>query len=261
MNMASGLTACREIRCYVHDGETCARGFMEPRECPARMLLDEGEHERALRENGRLRREHADAAAEVRRLEAELARLDEVYAERNSLAMLVAHLVDGFTTWEYSGVYEDPEQPGWPVVSVVLPEGEVTWHVPEALARASGLPVIERRWDGHTSLLREHRIAACCERLRSQGEVAGFASDTVQRTEEGQMTLTVAELAHLMALVDRMSAHIRALELGHAQAYGKALEGVLTGLGADTGKVMQAFGRQVATFIERGPPPATSETN
>jgi hypothetical protein len=28
--------ACSEPHCYVHDGETCARGYMDPEECPAR---------------------------------------------------------------------------------------------------------------------------------------------------------------------------------------------------------------------------------
>lgn len=48
-----------------------------------------------------------------------------------------------------AGVRIDPAEPGWPVVYIELPTGQVSWHMPEH----------EQAWDGHTTEEKYARIA------------------------------------------------------------------------------------------------------
>lgn len=48
-----------------------------------------------------------------------------------------------------AGVRVDPDNPAWPVVYLELPEGQVSWHMPQH-------PVV---WDGHTTTEKYQRIA------------------------------------------------------------------------------------------------------
>lgn len=101
---------------------------------------------------------------EVERLEAVRAALHElpdeehaaVYAERNLAARAACRLAT-WLGWP-AGVYDDPATPGWSVVSVWLPGGEVTWHVPSG--EAEGLPRVPRCWDGHSARERDERLRA-----------------------------------------------------------------------------------------------------
>lgn len=96
---------------------------------------------------------HAADRREIVRLEGQLGR---VYYERNLAAAALARLAL-LVGWR-AGLYDDPESPGWPVCSVLLPaHGEVTWHL---TAAPSGLPRIERAWDGHTAADRDLRLEA-----------------------------------------------------------------------------------------------------
>ena len=95
---------------------------------------------------------HAADRREIVRLEGQLGR---VYYERNLAAAALARLAL-LVGWR-AGLYDDPESPGWPVCSVLLPQGEVTWHL---TAAPSGLPRIERAWDGHTAADRDLRLEA-----------------------------------------------------------------------------------------------------
>ena len=47
----------------------------------------------------------------------------------------------------------DLEEPRWPVVLVMLPTGQVTWHVStdDFVNHLAWLPEIETRWDGHNT--------------------------------------------------------------------------------------------------------------
>lgn len=56
------------------------------------------------------------------------------------------------------GVRHDPAEPGWPVVYIELPTGQVSWH----------LPAHERGWDGHTSDEKYERIRAYKEMVDGQ---------------------------------------------------------------------------------------------
>lgn len=56
-----------------------------------------------------------------------------------------------------AGVKVDPAEPGWPVVYIELPTGQVSWHMPE-----HGRP-----WDGHST---EEKYARCREYASIQGE-------------------------------------------------------------------------------------------
>ncbi|MFY0540012.1 hypothetical protein [Nannocystis pusilla] len=86
------------------------------------------------------------------RLKAQVA---AAYSSRNLLALTLCRLSlhHGFK----AGLYEDPEARGWPVVSVALPQGEVTWHIPASEA-PSCLPLIARDWDGHDEAERDRRL-------------------------------------------------------------------------------------------------------
>ena len=47
-----------------------------------------------------------------------------------------------------AGIRFDPEQPAWPVVTIELPTGQVSWHMPEHFFG----------WDGHST---EEKYARC----------------------------------------------------------------------------------------------------
>lgn len=77
--------------------------------------------------------------------------MDGVYRER---AHLVAHLAA-----LYPSVigYNDPAEPGWLVVYVKTPEGQLSWHISESDADLFGhvtfgnLVTPQVTWDGHTT--------------------------------------------------------------------------------------------------------------
>ena len=79
----------------------------------------------------------------------------EAYYDRNQAAMLAAKLA---TLWGIKvGWRMDPEEPGWPVLFIELPTGQVSWHIPEAEAVNLMLPY-QQEWDGHTTEEKRERI-------------------------------------------------------------------------------------------------------
>lgn len=76
------------------------------------------------------------------------AALDAVYAERNQVVLALAAAVDadGYDV----GTATDPEAPGWVVLLIDGPGGQVSWHFrPEDIP--PGIPEYPGKWDGHTS--------------------------------------------------------------------------------------------------------------
>lgn len=72
---------------------------------------------------------------------------EELYEHRVLLFFNFAHYLEWPSTWR-------PHYPGWPVLLVETPAGQVSYHFPEAM-----LPLIEPhitkddkeiQWDGHT---------------------------------------------------------------------------------------------------------------
>lgn len=75
---------------------------------------------------------------------------DQDYVTRYRLVFgaLYAALAVGMS----GGVREDPAEPGWPVVYIQLPTGQVSWHVPE----------YEVPWDGHDTPEKYRRCREYC---------------------------------------------------------------------------------------------------
>lgn len=49
-----------------------------------------------------------------------------------------------------AGVRIDPKEPEWPVAFIELPQGQVSWHLPQHV----------RAWDGHTTAEKDERVNA-----------------------------------------------------------------------------------------------------
>lgn len=75
---------------------------------------------------------------------------DERYGERNDL--IFAALAWARQLGYVAGVRIDPLQPEWPVVFIELPQGQISWHVPQH-------PV---PWNGHTTEEKNERIRVFC---------------------------------------------------------------------------------------------------
>lgn len=72
--------------------------------------------------------------------------LDEVYAERNAVVLAFATLARALG-W-HVGKAVDASEPGWPVLLIDTPEGQVSWHF-KADDMPSDMPVYRGHWDGH----------------------------------------------------------------------------------------------------------------
>lgn len=134
------------------------------------------------------------APAEVSPLDAPLAPspLDAAYSER---ARLVAFLSRVYPShWA-----EDPESPGWPVICVHSPAGQLCWHIgpndvhlfpPDLDTRAND-------WDGHSTEEKYGRLArlgagvnplrlrAALRRLRNRADQYALSADVAPRVREG----------------------------------------------------------------------------
>jgi hypothetical protein len=73
---------------------------------------------------------------------------EPVNYERRNLFVLEALLV-ARASGLAAGVRLDPAHPAWPVVFIELPDGQVSWHLPEHATP----------WDGHTNAQKYVRIA------------------------------------------------------------------------------------------------------
>lgn len=91
--------------------------------------------------------------------------MKDIYRER---AALVAVLVRVAVAKGWSvGWYLDPdlETPAdWPVVRIVLPTGQVSWHIAREdfdCTMPINLPRVPRDWDGHTKPEALRRLLHC----------------------------------------------------------------------------------------------------
>ncbi|MCI5121240.1 MAG: hypothetical protein D3908_08640 [Candidatus Electrothrix sp. AUS4] len=57
-----------------------------------------------------------------------------------------------------AGLRNDPESPGWPVLMIDLPTGQVGYHLPENEV-VGEWPVYEKDWDGHSLAEKRERVA------------------------------------------------------------------------------------------------------
>lgn len=79
---------------------------------------------------------------------------DSVYRER-------AHLLALLTTHYPSHLQPDPAEPDWPVLYLILPTGQATWHIsPDDLGLFDHVRTdIHEAWDGHTTEQKYERLA------------------------------------------------------------------------------------------------------
>ncbi|NOS89055.1 MAG: hypothetical protein HOP34_11055 [Methylococcaceae bacterium] len=91
---------------------------------------------------------------------------DDAYLDRNLAVMALAKLAQqqGYRV----GIKQDPHQPGWPVIMIDLPTGQVGWHIPEAelLGDWQQYP---QEWDGHDLEEKRHRMAVYVAENLSNG--------------------------------------------------------------------------------------------
>ena len=79
-------------------------------------------------------------------------RLDQLenpdYGKRYSLILEAVQVADrlGFQ----AGFRIDPDEPEWPVALIELPQGQVSWHMPQ----------FHESWDGHDNVEKTERIKA-----------------------------------------------------------------------------------------------------
>lgn len=86
---------------------------------------------------------------------------EEAYLDRNQAVMALAKLarMQGYTI----GIKEDPQAPGWPVLMIDLPTGQVGWHLPAA-ELVGDWPDYPKDWDGHTLQQKRSRIRKFVEK-------------------------------------------------------------------------------------------------
>ena len=82
--------------------------------------------------------------------------LEEAYFDRNQAVLLAARLAR--TLGLRTGWHTDPDEPGWPVLFIELPTGQVSWHIPKAEAD-TWHPIWFSGWDGHTLEQKRERIS------------------------------------------------------------------------------------------------------
>ena len=80
---------------------------------------------------------------------------DEAYFDRNQAVQLLAKyaMQAGHTV----GWNDNPDEPSWPILLIDLPEGQVSWHIPQAEVVLTAPPYIGQ-WDGHTVVEKRRRI-------------------------------------------------------------------------------------------------------
>jgi len=80
---------------------------------------------------------------------------DEAYFDRNQAVMLAARLASklGYRV----GVAEDKDEPGWTLLYIDLPTGQVSWHIPDDELIEDWQPYAGV-WDGHSVGEKRQRI-------------------------------------------------------------------------------------------------------
>ena len=81
---------------------------------------------------------------------------EDAYFDRNQAVMALAKLAMqlGYTV----GTCEDPNEPGYDLLMIDLPTGQVSWHLPENDLRDKW-PSYKKPWDGHLLQEKRERIA------------------------------------------------------------------------------------------------------
>ncbi len=83
--------------------------------------------------------------------------IDEAYLDRNQAVQLLARAAQSLG-WQM-GVRIDPDEPGWPVLMIDLPSGQVSWHI-KADELVGMWHAYQGEWDGHSLDEKRRRMAA-----------------------------------------------------------------------------------------------------
>jgi hypothetical protein len=145
---------------------------------------------------------------------------DAVYRER---AALVAHLAALYPAVIVSDA--DPAAPGWSVIYVDTPQGQMSWHLDvDDLDLFSHVPTVDDgpTWDGHTTEEKYQRLAALtAEQATSNGALLRSADGDPQVVRPGDTLIlrsahafTHEQAANLKAAVARHLPGVDALVLG-----------------------------------------------
>ncbi len=81
--------------------------------------------------------------------------LNDAYYDRNQAVMVMAKLArqQGMKV----GLRFDPDVPGWPVLMIDLPTGQVGYHLPKDEV-CGNWPDYDQDWDGHSLVDKRERI-------------------------------------------------------------------------------------------------------
>lgn len=88
--------------------------------------------------------------------------LDEVYSERNTCVALIASMAEGLDL--PIGIRPDEDDPGWYILFIDLPTGQVSWHFQESEKPLFPYPLYTKAWDGHSNEQKYERVLAMCKR-------------------------------------------------------------------------------------------------
>ncbi len=86
-----------------------------------------------------------------------LVELSSVYRERNHCVALIARMAQHMGL--RAAIYEALDEPGWFLVFINLPTGQVSWHIPESdLDLFTEIQVVPTLWDRHDTVLKYQRV-------------------------------------------------------------------------------------------------------
>lgn len=81
---------------------------------------------------------------------------DQAYYDRNQAVLLAAKLAGQLGY--YVGARADADEPGWTLIYIELPTGQVSWHIPDD-ELIGEFPPYTKTWDGHDVEEKRRRIA------------------------------------------------------------------------------------------------------
>lgn len=141
----------------------------------------------------RLFRAHAELDATRAKLAETQKAVGGAYSERNRLVAMLARMFD---SWQGA----DPDEPGWPVVFIRLPSGQVSWHIQQDEFDALGLGVLPQgeAWDGHDNDEKWRRVA----NVQPTGPFALAAAQT-DLASEREHSDRLAESGYAVAVMAR----------------------------------------------------------
>ena len=81
---------------------------------------------------------------------------DDAYFDRNQAVQAMAKMAQQLDM--KVGLQRDPNEPGWPVLMIDLPTGQVGYHLPEDQV-VGDWPEYGKEWDGHSLADKRERVA------------------------------------------------------------------------------------------------------